>query len=153
MCPLGNSCKKSGCQTYAHTPLRDTLVPYINVVFSFTQFAVVTQLVSGFLSKGIVLCVTVDSVCSWEEMSSGASWVTILDWNPFTHFKIGLSVLNFKSYFIFWMQVVFYRRILIACVLLLKVLCIVWSKYDPFVEKTVLFLLNCCGILLNRQLF
>ena len=34
---------------------------------------------SRFLSEGIVLCVTVDSMHLWEEVSSGASCVAILD--------------------------------------------------------------------------
>ena len=40
-----------------------------------------SQLVSGFLSQGIVPCAAVHLVCHWEEGSSGDSSVTNLDWN------------------------------------------------------------------------
>ena len=41
-------------------------------VSSFTRCVGVTRLVSEFLSEGIAPCVAVDSVCLWEEVSSGA---------------------------------------------------------------------------------
>lgn len=37
------------------------------VFFSFAQYVGVAQLVSGFLSEGIVPYVPVDSGCLWEE--------------------------------------------------------------------------------------
>ena len=52
-------------------------------IFSFAQCIGATQRVSGSLSEGIALCIAVDSVCLWEEMSSGSSYVTILDQNLF----------------------------------------------------------------------
>lgn len=36
----------------------------------------------GFLLGGIPLCAAVDLVCPWEEVSSGASYVSILNRNP-----------------------------------------------------------------------
>lgn len=41
----------------------------------------VTQLVSRFLSERIALCVTVDLVCLWKELNSGALYVIILNQN------------------------------------------------------------------------
>lgn len=41
----------------------------------------VALLVIGFLQEGTDMCVTVDLVCPSEEMSSGTSYVIILDWN------------------------------------------------------------------------
>ena len=39
--------------------------------FSFiSSVEVAAQLVSGFLSEGIVLCMAVDCLCAWEEASS-----------------------------------------------------------------------------------
>ena len=50
---------------------------YFNVgIFSFTQYIEV-QLVSKFLSEGVVPCAATDPV-SVEQVSSGASFVTIL---------------------------------------------------------------------------
>lgn len=48
-------------------------------VFSLASRVRVTQVVSRFLSEGIVLCVAEDSVCLWEEVSSGFSFVTVLN--------------------------------------------------------------------------
>lgn len=42
----------------------------------------VSNLISAFLSEEIVLCVAVDSMYPWDEVSSGGSYVAILDWNP-----------------------------------------------------------------------
>lgn len=50
--------------------------------FSFAQCVGLAQLVSGFLSEEKFFSfVAIDSVCPWEEMSSGASYVTILNQN------------------------------------------------------------------------
>ena len=49
--------------------------------YSFTQSVGVTKLVSRFRSEGIVPCVAVDLVCPWKEVSSGASYVAIMDQN------------------------------------------------------------------------
>lgn len=49
------------------------------VFFSFTSCVGAAQLVSEFLSEGIVSCIFIDLVCLWEELSSGSSCVTILN--------------------------------------------------------------------------
>lgn len=49
--------------------------------FSFALCVVVTQLVSGFPSEGLILCLAVDSVYLCEEVNSRASYVTSLDQN------------------------------------------------------------------------
>lgn len=49
--------------------------------FSFIECVGVIQLVSGFLTDGIVQCIAVDLMYPWEEVSSGAFNVAILDWN------------------------------------------------------------------------
>lgn len=48
-------------------------------MFSFTQSTGVIQTISGFLSEENALCIAVDLVYSWEQISSKAS---ILDQNP-----------------------------------------------------------------------
>ena len=50
-------------------------------IYSFAQHVEVTQLVSGFLSEGIALC-----VCLWEEGCLGDSYVTILVSPKFVYF-------------------------------------------------------------------
>ena len=40
------------------------------------------QLLSGFLSEGIVLYVAVETLYPWKEVNSG-SYVAILYWNPY----------------------------------------------------------------------
>lgn len=50
-------------------------------IFSVIQCIGVTQLVSVFLSVGIAPFEAVYSVCPWEEVNSGSSYVTILVWN------------------------------------------------------------------------
>ena len=53
-----------------------------NVVFSlFARCVVVIQPAFRFFKEEIVPYVAVDSVCPWEEVSSGSSYVTILNWN------------------------------------------------------------------------
>lgn len=59
------------------------------VIFSFTSCAGVAQLVSGFFSERIVLCVAVSLVCLWEEVSSGASYVTVVNRNSVCTFLNG----------------------------------------------------------------
>lgn len=59
--------------------------------FLFIQCGV-SQLVLGFLSEEIVPYVSVDLTCSWEEMSSGSSYVVILNWNSQVFFCIQLSL-------------------------------------------------------------
>lgn len=51
------------------------------LVFSSFWCVVVAQLVSKFLSYLIVSYITIDLLCPWEEVSSRASYVTILTWN------------------------------------------------------------------------
>lgn len=50
-------------------------------VFSFVWCIWVTQLVSGFLSEGIIPYLAVDSVCPWQDVSSRASYVAFLNQN------------------------------------------------------------------------
>lgn len=59
-------------------PLLSVLIPFF--FFSFTGHVGVTQLVSEFLSEGVIPYVAVNSVCPWQKVSSGASFVAILDW-------------------------------------------------------------------------
>lgn len=54
---------------------------HFNVVFFSFWCGVVAQLVSKFLSYLIVSYITIDLLCPWEEVSSRASYVTILTWN------------------------------------------------------------------------
>ena len=58
--------------------------------FSFILCVGVAHLVIGFLSKHIVLYVTVDYMCLWEEVSSGPSSHR-LEWDPscFSIFLLG----------------------------------------------------------------
>ena len=56
-------------------------------IFSFAPCVGVTQLASGFLSEGISPCVAVDLVCPWEEVTSGGSYVAVLDKNQGNLFK------------------------------------------------------------------
>lgn len=70
--------------------------------FSFARYVVITQLISEYLSEGIVPCVAVDSVSLRVEVNSGDSYVTNLDWNPYVMFilKLGsLSSYYFSLYF------------------------------------------------------
>ena len=46
-------------------------------IFLLAHCVGVAQLVSGFLSDRVALCVAVHFVWSWEKGSSGASYVTI----------------------------------------------------------------------------
>lgn len=48
------------------------------VISSFTQCVGVTQLVSGFISKGIAPCAVTHSVPPWEEGGLGASYIAML---------------------------------------------------------------------------
>lgn len=50
-------------------------------IFFFVQCVAFAQLVSRLLSEGVALCVAEGSVCPWEEMSSGACCVAIVDRN------------------------------------------------------------------------
>lgn len=50
-------------------------------IFLFAQHVEIIQLVSRFVSEGNDPRADIDLVCSWEEVSSGAPYVTILDWN------------------------------------------------------------------------
>lgn len=50
---------------------------FVMGIFLFTRCVRVAQLFSGFLSKGIASCVSVDSGVSMEEVSSGTSYVPI----------------------------------------------------------------------------
>lgn len=60
----------------------------------FTWCVGVTQLVFGFFLEITVSCIAVDSVCSWEEESSGTFYVelepTVKFWKPssWSHFNI-----------------------------------------------------------------
>lgn len=55
-------------------------------IFPFAQSVGATSPISGFLLEGIFPCVAVDSVCLWEEMRSGDSYVPTLDLK--THFAL-----------------------------------------------------------------
>ena len=58
-------------------------------IFSFTQCVGVTHSVSGFLSEGSFAYGAVDSVCPWQQLNSGASYVATLDWNlPVQSFNV-----------------------------------------------------------------
>lgn len=78
-------------------------------IFSFTQNIRVTQLVSGFLSERIASCVAVDSVCPWEKVSSGASYVTILYWKLSYSFNNNIDVLLHESQilYLFFFSILF----------------------------------------------
>lgn len=67
---------------------------HLNVGFiSFAWYVVIIHLVSGFLLKEIVPWVAIDLVCPWRlEVTSGASYVTIWDQNPWP--------LQFKEYYL-----------------------------------------------------
>lgn len=56
-------------------------------VFFFTWCVGVSQLASRFLSEGVALCVGLDSVYPEGNVSSGASFVTVLDWTQRFLFK------------------------------------------------------------------
>ena len=48
-------------------------------IFSFIKCVGDAQLFCGFLSERIAPCIAVHLMCPWEEGSSGASYVAILD--------------------------------------------------------------------------
>lgn len=50
-------------------------------LFSFAQPVGMAQVVSGCLSEETVPYVAMESVCLWEEMNSGSSYVAILNQN------------------------------------------------------------------------
>ena len=50
-------------------------------IFSFSLCVGVPQLVFGFLSEEIALCIAV-TLCLWEEEHSGTSYVAILVQSP-----------------------------------------------------------------------
>ena len=54
---------------------------FIMRFFLPTQCVGVPQLVSEFLSEIILPYLTIDSLCPWEEVSSGTSYVAIWNWN------------------------------------------------------------------------
>ena len=57
----------------------------LSSLFQYGFFLVFTMhrsyCISEFLSEGIVMYVAVDLVYLWEEVSSGASYISILIWN------------------------------------------------------------------------
>ena len=59
--------------------------PFLPVLMCFfITFALhegVVPLVFSIFSEEIILNVAVDPVCPWEEVSSGFSYLTILNWN------------------------------------------------------------------------
>ena len=67
------------------SPTRFSVLVYF---FSICSICRVIQLVSGFLSEGIVLCVAVDSLHSWEEVSSGACSDTIFNWSTISNLNV-----------------------------------------------------------------
>ena len=46
--------------------------PFICGYLLFTQYVVVSLLISGFLSEGVASCVSTGLMCPWEEVHSGA---------------------------------------------------------------------------------
>lgn len=72
--------------------------PFLSIFYCFspplTWYVGVTQLVFGFLLEILVSCIAVDSVCSWEEESSGTFYLelepTAKFWKPrsWSHFNI-----------------------------------------------------------------
>lgn len=52
-------------------------------MMGFLHCVGVTQLVSEFLSERIVSYVVVDILCSWKEVRSEGSYVSILNCNPY----------------------------------------------------------------------
>ena len=65
---------------YDETVSQPLLPISVWVFFLFAWYLGVTQLVSGFLSEGIIPYVSLDLVCLWEEGSSRTFYVAILDW-------------------------------------------------------------------------
>ena len=59
--------------------------------FSFSTHVGVAQLVFRPFSEEIVACVAVDSVCPWEEVSSGSWWIAILSHLLRLHFMFHFS--------------------------------------------------------------
>ena len=58
----------------------------------------------SFSSEDIVLSVSVNSLCSWEEVSSGSSCAAILDWKPaiiLLKYKPDYVTLVHKTYTVF----------------------------------------------------
>lgn len=60
----------------------------LSYCFSFTQCVGIAQLASACFSQEIVLCLGVDLMCPWEELSSGSLYFTILTWNPVALFLL-----------------------------------------------------------------
>lgn len=66
---------------YCDEIVSQPLLPSSCGIFSFAWYIEVAQLGFRFLSEEIVLCIAANSVCPREEVSSGASYVAILNWN------------------------------------------------------------------------
>lgn len=60
----------------------------LSYCFSFAQCVGIAQLASACFSQEIVLCLDVDLMCPWEELSSGSLYFTILTWNPVALFLL-----------------------------------------------------------------
>ena len=76
-------------------------------IFSFTTCAGVAQIVSGFLSEGTAPCIAVDLLYSWEEVSSGTSFVVFFDRNPWIclSFWKSLSIRSSQDFCIFYHRI------------------------------------------------
>ena len=67
-------------------------------VFLFSQCVGVAQLVFRVFFKGIVPYVAVNLVCLWKEVSSGSSYITILNKSPSRNFlKIFSALLTISE--------------------------------------------------------
>lgn len=78
------------------------LLTHLDVdIFSVAQCIGVTQLVFGFIAKGIALCVAVYLLHPWEAENSRACYVAIVVWSLclFLWFQIQLLQLLFHSSF------------------------------------------------------
>lgn len=81
-CSLPMVCPCGGGEVYGRV-VYQPLLP-ISIWFfppSFTRWVGVAQAFSGFLSEEICLYIAVDLACLWEEVSSGAFYVGILNGN------------------------------------------------------------------------
>ena len=87
-------CHCSGGRAYGELVSQSLLPILIWVFFSFAKCVEVTQLVSRFISKGIILNVAIVLVCPSEEVSLRASFLTNLKWNPTDSFFMRENLLS-----------------------------------------------------------